>query len=169
MNYIRKLKGNNAKLPSKVKNSEILFASVGAFIAISIVSYLTRSYEYIFIMGSFGASCVLLFGFSQSPFSQPRNIFFGHIISTFVGLFFFHFVGDYWWSLGLSLAFAVGIMLFTRTVHPPAGSNPVIVFIAGASWDFIIFPTALGATIIILVGVFYINLHKKIAYPDRWI
>ncbi len=103
------------------------------------------------------------------PFSQPRNIFFGHVISTFMGLFFFHFVGNYWWSLALALALAIAVMLLTRTVHPPAGSNPVIVFIMGSSWDFLFFPTALGATIIILVGVFYNNLHKKRVYPNYWI
>ncbi|WP_196777534.1 HPP family protein [Malaciobacter marinus] len=129
MNCIKKIKGNNAKLPPKANATEVAFAFIGALIAISVVAYLTNSYENIFIMGSFGATCVLLFGFSDSPFSQPRNIFFGHVISTFMGLFFFHFVGNYWWSLALALALAIAVMLLTRTVHPPAGSNPVIVFI----------------------------------------
>ena len=169
MSYIKKIKGNKAELPPKVKAIEVAFAFIGAFIAISIVAYLTDSYENIFIMGSFGATCVLLFGFNDSPFSQPRNIFFGHVICTFMGLFFLHFVGDYWWSLALALASAIAVMLLTRTVHPPAGSNPVIVFIMGASWDFLLLPTALGATIIILVGVLYNNLHKKRVYPNYWI
>lgn len=169
MSYIKKIKGNKAELPAKVKAFEVAFAFIGAFIAISIVAYLTNSYENIFIMGSFGATCVLLFGFSDSPFSQPRNIFFGHVISTFMGLFFLHFVGDYWWSLALALASAIAVMLLTRTVHPPAGSNPVIVFIMASSWEFLFFPTALGAVIIILVGVFYNNLHKKRVYPNYWI
>ena len=169
MSYIKKIKGNKAELPPKVKAIEVAFAFIGAFIAIAIVAYLTDSYHNIFIMGSFGATCVLLFGFSDSPFSQPRNIFFGHVLATFIGLFFFHIIADTWWSLALALSSTVAIMLLTRTVHPPAGSNPVIVFIMGSSWDFLLFPTALGAIVLIVIGVFYNNLHKKRVYPNYWI
>lgn len=168
MNYIQKLKGLKEPLPKKSSFNDIIFMFFGGFIAIAIVAYLTKSYDNILILGSFGATCVLLFAFPASPFSQPRNILFGHMLSTLMGLFFLHFFGDYWWSIALALASASALMLITRTVHPPAGSNPLIVFIMGANWDFLIFPTTIGAIIVILVGVFYNNLHKKRVYPNYW-
>ncbi len=168
MNYLKKIKGLREPLPAKSSYLEVFFVFFGGFIAIAIVGYLTNSYNNIFVMGSFGATCVLLFGFPKSPFSQLKNILFGHLISTFVGLAFFHLVGDYWWSMALALASASALMLLTRTVHPPAGSNPLIVFIMQANWDYLIFPTALGAIILILVGVTYNNISKNRHYPLYW-
>jgi CBS-domain-containing membrane protein len=168
MNYFQKFKGQNAHLPAKVKLQEILFASVGGFIAIAIIGYLTNSYDNLLVMGSFGASCVLLFGFPKSPFSQPRNVIFGHLFSTFIGLFFLHFMGNEWWSMALALCTALGVMLATRTVHPPAGSNPIIVFLLASSWDYLIFPSLIGSIILVVVALFYNNLSKKVSYPDYW-
>jgi CBS-domain-containing membrane protein len=168
MKYFQKLKGQNTNLPPKAKVQEILFASFGGFIAIAIIGYLTNSYDNLLVMGSFGASCVLLFGFPKSPFSQPRNVIFGHLFSTFVGLFFLHFVGNEWWSMALALAFALGIMIATRTVHPPAGSNPLIVFLLASSWDYLIFPSLIGSIVLVIVALFYNNLNQKINYPEYW-
>ena len=119
-------------------------------------------------MGSFGASCVLLFGFPKSPFSQPRNVIFGHFISSFTGLFFLHFIGSNYISMTLALATAISLMIATRTVHPPAGSNPIIIFLLGAPWDYLIFPTLIGSIILVFVSLFYNNLHKNRSYPEYW-
>ena len=119
-------------------------------------------------MGSFGASCVLLFGFPKSPFSQPRNVILGHLISSLVGLLFLHFIGNDYISMSLALAIAMSLMIATRTVHPPAGSNPIIIFLLGASWDYLIFPTLIGSIILVIVSLFYNNLHKNRSYPDYW-
>ena len=119
-------------------------------------------------MGSFGASCVLLFGFPKSPFSQPRNVIFGHFISSFTGLFFLHFIGSDYISMALALATAISLMIATRTVHPPAGSNPIIIFLLGAPWDYLIFPTLIGSIILVFVSLFYNNLHKNRSYPEYW-
>lgn len=168
MNYFKKFLGQNSQLPPKSSLNDILFAWIGGFIAIAIIGYLTKSYNNLFIMGSFGAFCVLLFGYPKSPFSQPRNLFFGHIFSTFIGLLFLHTLGNEWWSMALALATAIAIMIASRTVHPPAGSNPIIVFLLGANWDYLIFPTFFGSLILIVVALFYNNLHKNRVYPDYW-
>lgn len=90
MNYFKKFKGQGEALPLKSPINEIVFAWFGGFISIFIIGYLTKSYDHFLIMGSFGASCVLLFGFPKSPFSQPRNVILGHFLSTFIGLAFLH-------------------------------------------------------------------------------
>ena len=166
--YLQKFKGKKVELVPKSTLNEILFAFVGSFIAIAIIGYFTKTYDNLLIMGSFGASCVLLFGFPKSPFSQPRNVILGHLISSLVGLLFLHFIGNDYISMSLALAIAISLMMATRTVHPPAGSNPIIIFLLGASWDYLIFPTLIGSIILVIVSLFYNNLHKNRSYPDYW-
>ena len=168
MNYLRKLKGQGESLPPKSSINEIVLAWVGGFIAIVIIGYLTKNYDNLLVMGSFGASCVLLFGFPKSPFSQPRNVILGHFFSTFIGLAFLHILGNEYWSMALALATAIAVMIATRTVHPPAGSNPLIVFLLGANWDYLIFPTLVGSIILVFIALIYNNLNKNIIYPQYW-
>jgi CBS-domain-containing membrane protein len=167
--YLQKFRGEKKAIVDKVPLNEIAFAWLGGFIAIALIDFLTQSLEYPLVLGSFGASCVLLFGFPKSPFSQPRNVIAGHFLSTLIGLLFFHFIGDMWWSMALALATALAVMLATNTVHPPAGSNPIIVFLLGAPWTFLITPTLIGAMILVIVALFYINLKKSLVYPSYWI
>jgi len=168
LNYFAKFKGESASLPPKATIQAIIFAWIGGFIAISTVAILTNITNHPLVLGSFGASCVLLFGFPKSPFSQPRNVVLGHFLSSFIGLLFYHFVGQEWWSLGLALATAIAMMIATRTVHPPAGSNPVIVYLTGAKWTFLLTPTLIGAIVLIIVAILYINIDKKQHYPSYW-
>lgn len=168
LNYFLKLKGEGSSLPPKASIKSIIFAWIGVFVAISTVAVLTNITKYPLVLGSFGASCVLLFGFPKSPFSQPRNVIIGHTLSSFIGLLFYHFVGHEWWSLGLALATAIAMMIATRTVHPPAGSNPVIVYLTGAKWNFLLTPTLIGAIILVIVALLYINIDKKQHYPLYW-
>jgi len=169
MNYLKKFKGQNIALAKMPDIKDILFAWLGGFIAIGIIGYFTSSYDNLLVMGSFGASCVLIFGFAKSPFSQPRNVLAGHLFSTFIGLFFLHVVGPQWWSMALALATAIAVMMASRTVHPPAGSNPLIVFLLGANWDYLIFPSLIGSIILVIVALFYNNLHPNRSYPEYWI
>lgn len=148
--------------------NNILFASTGGFIAIAIVSFLANYSGYPLIMGSFGASCVLLFGYPESPFSQPRNIIAGHLFSTLIGLVFLHFVGPQWWSMALALSVALGVMIATDTVHPPAGSNPIIVFLANADWSFILLPSTAGSFSLVLIALIFINFSSNKKYPNVW-
>ena len=168
LTYFAKFRGEGMKLPPKATLQSIIFAWIGGFIAISTVAILTNITNHPLVLGSFGASCVLLFGFPKSPFSQPRNVILGHLLSSFIGLLFYHFVGHEWWSLGLALATAIAMMIATRTVHPPAGSNPVIVYLTSAKWTFLLTPTLIGAIVLVVVAVFYINIDRKQHYPSYW-
>lgn len=168
-NYLRKFTGQKEKIADKSTLKEIVFAFIGSFIAIATIGYFTKTYDNLLVMGSFGASCVLLFGFPKSPFSQPRNVIFGHFISSLIGLFFLHFIGNDYISMALALATAIALMMATKTVHPPAGSNPLIIFLLGANWDYLVFPTLVGAVILVIVSLFYNNLHKNRTYPQYWI
>ena len=126
MNLFEKLKGDNAKLPPKHSIRAILIAWLGGFVAISAVTLLSNTFSTALVLGSFGASCVLIFGFPDVPFSQPRNVIGGHFLSSFIGLLCLTLFGATWWSVSIAVGTSIAMMMLTRTTHPPAGSNPEI-------------------------------------------
>lgn len=168
MLYLEKLKGQSKPLPVRPPLKQIAFAWLGGLVAIGLVAFLAIYSNQPFVMGSLGASCVLVFGYPDSPFSQPRNVMCGHFLSTLIGLFFLHFVGPQWWSMALALATALAVMQLTRTVHPPAGSNPLIVFLAAANWSFLITPSTAGSAILVIWALLYNNISKDRHYPTYW-
>jgi len=101
------------------------------------LAFLGRSIDVMLLLGSFGASCVLLFGYPDAPFAQPMNVVGGHVICTVVGLAASHWIGPQPWVLALAVGCSIAAMMATRTVHPPAGSNPVIVFLGHSGWGFL--------------------------------
>lgn len=103
-------------------------------------------------MAPFGATAVLVFGVPSSPLAQPKNVIFGHLITAFVGVFFTQYIGVSPVTLALATGIAVSAMLMTKTTHPPAGANPLLIMLSGQSWGFLITPVLLGAIFIVLVG-----------------
>lgn len=143
-------------------------AFAGGFVAIAVIALLAKSLHVALVLGSFGASCVLVFGYPDVPFSQPRNDIIGHVLSTVIGLAFVHFCGPQWWSVALAVGTAIAVMMLTRTVHPPAGSNPLIVFLLQPGWDFALFPTLTGAVILVLVALIFHNTTRESRWPKYW-
>ena len=146
----------------------VALAWLGGVLAIATIAQIGDGLSLPLILGSFGASCVLVFGFPDLPFSQPRNVVAGHFLSSLVGLSFLALFGPHWWSLALAVGTAIATMMLTRTVHPPAGSNPVIVFLAQPAWSFLWFPTLTGALLLVLVALLYNNVARPTAYPKYW-
>ncbi|MES9844968.1 MAG: HPP family protein [Candidatus Sedimenticola sp. PURPLELP] len=165
---IQKLKGQSAPLPPAPKLSAVALAWLGGALAISVLAVLGDWLTLTLILGSYGASCVLIFGFPDVPFSQPRNVIAGHFLSSLVGLTFFTLLGPHWWSLALAVGTTIAVMMLTRTVHPPAGSNPVIVFLTQPSWSFLFFPTLTGAVLLVIVALIYNNISRSDSYPKYW-
>lgn len=173
MKLLEKLQGERAALPAPFTTKAIGLAWLGAFIAIAVVAILTQRLEHMLILGSFGASSVILFAYPDAPFAQPRNTIGGHFLSSLVGLTVVYFLGVTWWTLAIAVATAVALMMVTRTVHPPAGSNPVIVWLlagshTGLGWDFLLFPTLFGAIAITIVALIYNNVTREGSYPKYW-
>jgi CBS-domain-containing membrane protein len=147
-----------------------LLAGAGTFIAIAALGGLAALSAQPFVPGSFGASCVLLFGFPAGPFSQPRNLAGGHLRTTTVGLVFLTLFGPGWLAMAgaAAVAVAVALMILTRTVHPPAGSNPVIIFVGHAGWSFLLMPTAVGAGTLLAIAWVFWRAKKPGTWPVRW-
>lgn len=168
MSFLNKLKGDGASLPPRPALKSVGLAWVGGFIAISAVALLSDALATVLVLGSFGASCVLVFGFPDAPFSQPRNVIIGHLLSSFIGLACLTLFGPHWWAMAIAVGTAIALMMLARAVHPPAGSNPVIVFLTLPAWDFLLFPTLIGALIICVVALVYNNATRESKYPKYW-
>lgn len=168
MNLLKKIRGDSASLPPLPSARNVGLAFLGGFLAIAVIALLAQGLHLALVLGSFGASCVLVFGYPDVPFSQPRNVILGHLLSTLVGLAFVHWAGPHWWSVSLAVGSAIALMMMTRTVHPPAGSNPVIVFLLQPDWMFSIFPTLTGAVVLVLVAILFHNLTRPANWPKYW-
>lgn len=164
-----KMRGEGSSaLPPLPSYKNVALAWLGGVLAIAGIAGLGEQLSLSLILGSFGASCVLVFGFPDVPFSQPRNVIAGHFLSSLIGLLFLAVFGPHWWSLALAVGTAIAAMMLTRTVHPPAGSNPVIVFLAQPAWSFLWFPTLSGALLLVVIALLYNNLARPIHYPKYW-
>lgn len=155
-------------LPPRLTWRSIFLAWLGAFFAAAALGLTQNWGKLPIVLGSFGASCLLIFAYPNSPFAQPRNVIGGHFIASLTGLVFLHLFGVHWWSMAVAVASAIALMLIFRAPHPPAGSNPFIVMMAGADWDFLITPTLLGAIVLVFVAIVYNNIGKRRRYPTYW-
>ncbi len=119
-----------------------------------------------FIAASFGSSMVLLFGFPESPFAQPKNVFFGHVLTAIVGVIFVHFIPlPIYINIALGVGAGVCLMILFNVVHPPVGGNPIIVIIGSASYDYLINPVIFGSIIILLFAILVNKYILKKNYP----
>jgi CBS-domain-containing membrane protein len=164
----KKMRGG-AQAPSRASLRHIGISWLGGAVAIAAVALAANMTGSPLVLGSFGATCVLVFGFPESPFSQPRNIIGGHFLASLIGLIFLTVFGAHWWSMALAAGTAIAAMQLTRTVHPPAGSNPVIVMLSKPGWSFLATPTLVGALILVLVAIAFNNTPKDREYPRYWI
>mgnify|MGYP001267013865 CR=1 FL=1 len=155
-----------------MKNFEIkksFFASIFSIITIFILTLLTYKTEYgVFLIASFGSSMVLLYGYPESPFAQPKNIFFGHVITSIVGMIFLYLVPiPIYLTLPLAVGIGVGLMILLNVTHPPAGGNPIIVIMGSVSLDYLISPIISGSVIIIIFGIVINRYVMKKNYPSK--
>ena len=145
-----------------------IFAGIFSIFTIGVLTVLTYKTELgIFIIASFGSSMVLLFGYPESPFAQPKNVFFGHLLTALVGMFFLHFIPlPLFIIIPLAVGFGVGLMILLNVTHPPAGGNPIIVIIGSVSIDYLLSPVISGSIIIIIFAIVLNRLILKKKYPS---
>ena len=150
----------------KLKQS--LIAGFFSLITIGILTILTYKTEFgIFLIASFGSSMVLLYGYPDSPFAQPKNIFFGHLLTSTVGLFFLYLVPlPLYVIIPMAVGFGVGLMIFLNVTHPPAGGNPIIVIIGSVSLDYLFSPIITGSILILIFGIICNRFILKKKYPN---
>ncbi len=176
--YLSKMKGTT-KSPPMVSLSEIAWSWIGAFLGIAAVSYINYNIiedtDLVMVIGSFGASAVLIYGAIKSPLAQPRNLIGGHIISAIIGVTCYKvFPSQMWLASSLAVATAIAIMHATKTLHPPGGATALIAVIGSnkihsLGYLYAIIPAGLGAVIMLVVALLVNNIPKSRRYPDFWV
>jgi len=151
----------------KIDITKSFLTGIFSTITIGALTILTHKTEYgIFLITSFGSSMILLYGYPESSFSQPKNIFFGHLLTSIVGILFLYIVPlPIYLLVPLSVGFAAALMILLKVVHPPAGANPIIVIMGSVSLDYLINPIITGTLIILIFGVILNRLILKKKYP----
>lgn len=170
------------KSPPRKPLSKIGWSWLGAFAGIYSISLLNgllnlNGDDSLFLIGSFGASAVLIYGAPMAEFSQPRNLVLGHIVSAVTGVAVCRMLPD---SVSLAGALAVSIaiaaMHLTRSLHPPGGATALIAVIGGSKihglgYWYLLSPVLTGVIIMLVVAVLVNNLssNPKRHYPRYWI
>ena len=162
----KSLKNIMIKINKKIFKKAFLAGIFSAF-TIGILTILTyKSVLGLFIAGSFGSSMVLLFGFPESPFAQPKNVFFGHLVTALVGVIFVTLIPlPIFVNIALAVGVGIFLMILFNIVHPPAGGNPIMVIIGSVSYDYLISPIIFGCIIIISLAILINKFLLKKNYP----
>ena len=156
---------------------EHFWSFVGAFVGIGLIAFsqseMLQREENVFLIGSFGASSVLIYGAIQSPLAQPRNLIGGHVISAFIGVLVYRFVPDILWvTAPLAVALSIIAMQITKTLHPPGGATALIAVIGSEKivdlgfW-YVLSPVLSGCLILYVVALFFNNLTSNRQYPTN--
>mgnify|MGYP001266655710 CR=1 FL=1 len=163
--YITELKKKYMKINKKL---EPIISGISAAIVIGMLAFLTSETQTgVWLMFSFGATVFIAFVLYNLETAQPKNIFFGHLVSMLVGVFLNETLGMSFFTLGLSVGLAVILMVYLKIMHPPAASNPLAALSMDLSFDYIIFPVIAGATVIILMSILINKIILKRKYPIK--
>ena len=175
--YLHKMRGGQRQ-EGTIYPIEVLWSFVGSFIGISLLAWCNEAVlartDKLLMMGTFGASAMLLFGAPQVPFAQPRNVLGGHVVSALVGVTAFQLVGHIpWLAAALAVSGAIAAMHVTGTLHPPGGGTALMMTTAGPEltslgYSALIFPVAAGVGILVLTALCINNISRRRRYPVTW-
>jgi CBS-domain-containing membrane protein len=175
--YCEKMRGTTQS-PPRVGLGEILWSWVGAFLGISVIACAHYRWfetsDLTLIIGSFGASAVLVYGAVKSPLAQPRNLVGGHVLSGFIGVASYQCLSSHMWvAAPVAVATAIALMHATKTLHPPGGATALIAVIGGQKihalgYLYPLLPAGSGAVIMLTVALLVNNIPKSRRYPEFW-
>ena len=175
--YFRKMTGTTQS-PPRAGLTEIIWSWLGAFLGIALVAYINDSMvektDLILLIGSLGASAVLIYGAIKSPLAQPRNLVGGHLISALIGVTCYKLLSPYPWLAGaVAVATSIALMHATKTLHPPGGATALI-YVMGSpklhnlGYLYVIMPVGAGVILMLLVALLVNNLSPRRRYPEFW-
>ncbi|MDH4247131.1 MAG: HPP family protein [Deltaproteobacteria bacterium] len=176
--YFSKMSGQS-KPPPRATLPEVFWSWVGGFLGISAIGWIQMEWmsptDGMMLIGSFGATAILVYGVPSSPLAQPRNVMGGHLISALIGVLSLQFIpGNLLIAAALAVSLALAAMHLTRTVHPPGGATALIAVIGGPKihalgYLYALIPAGLGALIMVLVALLVNNIPQHRRYPEYWL
>ena len=160
-----------------IDKTDILWTFLGAFFGIGIIGFINSHYftlnDNLFLIGSFGATAVLVYGATNSPLAQPRNLVGGHVISAIVGVAVQKLIpGEIWLSSALAVSTAIVMMQITKTLHPPGGATALIANIGSEKikalgFMYVISPVLTGVIILLIIALIFNNIPSNRFYPYK--
>lgn len=175
---LRKMQGVT-KSPPAVNAKEVAWSWIGAFLGIAAVGLIHEQVvgaaPLVMIIGSFGASAVLIYGAVKSPLAQPRNLLGGHVLSALVGVASYQLFSSHLWLAGaVAVASAIALMHVTKTLHPPGGATALIAVIGGdgihaLGYLYALVPAGSGALVMLLIALIVNNIPNSRRYPEFWL
>ena len=157
--------------------NEHLWAFIGSFVGLATICYFHfeafSRYDLTLLIGSFGASCVLIYGAIGSPLAQPKNLFFGHLISAIIGVTVYKLLGDYLWvAAPLAVSLSIIGMQMAKSLHPPGGATALIAVTGGTSitnlgYTYVLSPVLTGVTVLFIAALIFNNIPHKRQYPVK--
>ena len=146
--------------------ARLAWCLLGAAAGISLALFVAGPPHTTFVLASLGGSSVFLFGLTRAPAAQPRALFGGHLGGAIVGVACAQFLGSTLLAYALAVSLSLGFMLATRTVHPPAGANPVLMVYAHAQWSAVLSPVLLGVLCLVAVAFVWSRIYPGLVhYP----
>jgi CBS-domain-containing membrane protein len=173
--YLGKMRGSTGGSPPRVSNGEVLWSWIGALVGMGVLAWLNgwllSGTDLTLMIGSFGASAVLVYGAVRSPLAQPRNLVGGHVVSALVGVtawLVLHQAPEL--AAAVAVATAIAVMHLTRTLHPPGGATALIAVIGSdqihnLGYWYVLVPATLGPLVLLLVGLVVNNIQGQFPQP----
>jgi CBS-domain-containing membrane protein len=156
---------------------EHFWTFLGSFVGIGLLGFIQSNYlstsDNVLLIGSFGASSVLIYGVINSPLAQPRNLIGGHVLCALIGVTVHKILpNEVWLSSALAVSISIVLMQITKTLHPPGGATALIANIGSAKilalgYWYVLCPVLLGASILLLVAIFFNNITSHRSYPKN--
>ena len=179
LNYLQKMRGGGRPSPHPMHWRSAFCSWLGSFIGIAIVGAMAGGnglthHDNLFLIGSFGATAVLLYGSPAAPFSQPRYLFGGHILSAIVGVTLYQLLpAPLWLTSALAVSIAITLMYLTTTTHPPGGATALIAVIGSEKvhdlgYWYVLTPVLEGVLILFVIALLINNLSPHRRYPNYW-
>ncbi|WP_120271222.1 HPP family protein [Mangrovibacterium diazotrophicum] len=164
-----------------VNPQDHLWTFIGAFLGIGIIGFTHEVFssfsvsDKVFLIGSFGASAVLIYGATNSPLAQPRNLIGGHLISAFIGVSVYKLLSSFdilWLNAALAVSISIIAMQCTKTLHPPGGATALIANLGtpkvlSLGYFYILYPVSTGVGILLLIALITNNLPRDRSYPNK--
>ena len=140
-----------------------LLAGGAAALTVLLLSFIEQQSNHLaLLMAPFGATMVLVFGLPDSPLAKPKNVIGGHILTAFIGVVCAQLLPVSPESLAVATGLGISLMILTKTTHPPAGANPLLIMLTGQGWNFLATPVLFGAVTIVLLSQIYRKLWQKL-------
>jgi len=152
----------------RVKLLEIIWSALGATIAIALALRLAGDRTSPFLLFSLGGSTVFLFALTDTESAQPRALFGGHLGGAVIGIVFYQILGDGLWVSVAAVVLTMIFMIVTRTIHPPAGANPLIMVHHHAGIFSLVQPVGAGVCTLFLVAILWSRVRPGKPYPNKW-